>query len=155
MTTEAVDKSTRLRIVWLGAALLLVITAGGAMARRALGPGSTLPIAAAYGLGTFAMAWLTARVAPYPRWAWIATAGVMAFGLLISAVALPGSEAKEWHTMAWMFPWLFLALSGVSPRVGSGVCTTAGLRGGLMLLGIGMLYVVLLLGAPLVSRLFS
>jgi hypothetical protein len=126
--------------MWLGVGLLALITIGGAFVQRQAGASAAAATAFVYGGGVLAMAWLTSRATPYPRWAWFASAGVMVLALGVAAVRLPGhAEMKEWTSMAWMLPWLFLIMV-LSPARVSSWCSPRSAWSGPLLVGMSALY---------------
>ena len=150
MTSGEVDRSDRRRTMWLGVGLLLVITLGGAVVQRQAGANAAVAAACIYGGGVIAMAWLTARATAYPRWAWFASAGVMVMALVIAATRLPGhADMKEWTSMAWMLPWVFLTMMMSPPR--AGWCSPRAAWSGPLLVGMSAVYSSILLVAAWLS----
>jgi hypothetical protein len=136
----------------MGVGLLALITLGGAFVQRQAGANAAVAAACIYGGGVIAMAWLTARATAYPRWAWFASAGVMVLALAVAAVRLPGhQEMKEWTSMAWMLPWVFLVM-GLSPARVSGWCSARSAWRGPLLVGMSAVYSSILLVAAWISR---
>jgi len=151
MSSGEVDRSDRRRTLWLGVGLLLLITLSGAFVQRQAGANAAVAAACIYGGGVITMAWLTARATAYPRWAWFASAGVMVMALAIAATRLPGhAEMKEWTSMAWMLPWVFLVM--MSPTRVSGWCSPRAAWGGPLLVGMSAVYSSTLLVAAWLSR---
>jgi len=151
MSSGDVDRSDRRRATWMGVGLLALITLGGAFVQRQAGANAAVAAACIYGGGVIAMAWLTARATAYPRWAWFASAGVMILALAFAAVRLPGhQEMKQWTSMAWMLPWVFLMMMS-STRV-SGWCAPRAAWGGPLLVGMSAVYSSILLVAAWISR---
>jgi len=146
------DRPDRQRTMWIGVGLLALITIGGAFVQRQAGANAAVAAACIYGGGVLAMAWLTARSTAYPRWAWFASAGVMVLALGVAAVQMPGhAEMKEWTSMAWMLPWLFLIMV-LSPARVSGWCSPRSAWSGPLLVGMSALYSSILLVAAWISR---
>src|SRR5580765_6010092 len=135
MISGEMDRPERQRTMWIGVGLLALITIGGALVQRQAAANAAVAAACIYGGGVLAMAWLTARSTAYPRWAWFASAGVMVLALGIAAVRMPGhAEMKEWTSLAWMLPWLFLILM-LSPARLSGWCSPRSAWSGPLLVG--------------------
>jgi len=138
--------------MWLGVGLLALITIAGAFVQRQAGANAAAAAALIYGSGVVAMAWLTSRVTPYPRWAWFASAGVMVLALLVAAARLPGHAAmKEWTSVAWMLPWVYLTMM-MAPARASGWCSPRSAWAGPLLVGMSAVYSSILLVAAWISR---
>jgi hypothetical protein len=152
MNENTLDRASRKRTMWAGVALLFVVTIGGVILRRAAGPDAMLALAYVYGAGTIAMAWLMARTTRYPRWAWFTIAAVMALALVASVARQEPRWAKEWQSLAWMFPWWFLLFSSGDTGAKRGWCAPAGRWAGAILVGSGLLFTFLALGLPLLMR---
>jgi hypothetical protein len=147
MNTGDFLRTERVRTMWLGTAMLLLITLLGAFVRKSAGADAAGVVVLVYGVGVLAMAWLTARVSAYPRWAWYAAASVLAVALVITAVAFPSpSQVKTWTSMAWMMPWLFLVL-GLTPGPATGWCSPRSPWSGPLLIGLSVVYAFILIGA--------
>lgn len=147
MNTGDSLRAERTRTMWLGTATLLLITLLGTFGRRAAGADAAAVVALVYGAGVFAIAWLTMRATAYPRWSWFAAAGVMATALAVAAVAFPSpSQVKTWTSTAWMMPWLFLVL-GLTPGPATGWCSPRAPWGGLLLIGLSLVYSGILFAA--------
>jgi hypothetical protein len=145
MNSADTIRAERTRTMWLGTAMLAAVTILGAVARKAAGADAAVVVALIYVVGMFAIAWLTARGAAYPRWAWFASAGVLTLALIGSAVAFPSPpQVKTWTSMAWMMPWLFLVL-GLTPLPASGWCSPR--WAGPLLIGVSVVYSAILIGA--------
>ena len=145
MTSQTFDRSERTRAMWLGTLALTVMTIGGAIARRAAGADAAMAVAWIYELGTLAVAAVTMRVAGYPRWAWIATAGVLSLALVIGAITAQGPrELKNWMASPWMMPWLLLVMA-LSP-VSSKLCAMRSPWSGFWLIGTSIVFSSILLG---------
>ena len=152
MTSEDVNRSDRRSTMWLGMGLLTLITVGGAFVQRNAGANAAVAAASIYGGGVIAMAWLTSRATAYPRWAWFASAGLMVVALGVAAVGMPGhAEMKEWTSMAWMLPWVFLIMS-LSPSRTSGACSPRAAWSGPLLVGMSAVYSSILLVAAWLSH---
>jgi len=152
MTSEPMERPDPRRTMWLGVALLALITIAGAFVQRQAGANAAATVALIDGGGVVAMAWLTSRVTAYPRWAWFASAGVMVLALGIAAVRLPGHAAmKEWASMAWMLPWVYLIMMMTPARV-SGWCAPRSAWAGPLLVGMSAVYSSILLVAAWLSR---
>jgi hypothetical protein len=152
MNLETMDKGGRQRAVWLGTILLLLVTVLSVLPFRGATPEAGVFSALVLAAGVLGMAWLTAGIARYPRWAWFTTAAVMAAGLVGDAVlasALGGPVKRE--EVGWLFPWLFLMLA-LSPPAKKGWCAEGQLRLGWLLVGTGVLLSVILLGARLIAH---
>jgi hypothetical protein len=152
MTSEQVDRPDRRRTMWLSVGLLALITISGAFVQRQGGTNAAAAAACIYGGGVLAMALLTARATAYPRWAWFASAGVMVMALGIAATRMPGHAVmKEWTSMAWMLPWVFIIMS-LSPSRVSGWCSPRAAWSGPLLVGMSAMYSSILLIAAWLSR---
>ena len=151
MTSGDVNRSDRRTTMWLGVALLSLITIGGAFVQRNAGTNAAVAAACIYGGGVIAMAWLTARTSAYPRWAWFASAGVMVVALGVAALGMPAHTVKEWTNLAWMLPWVFLVMSS-SPARASGACSPRAAWSGPLLVGMSAMYSSILLVAAWLSR---
>ena len=152
MTSGDVNRSDRRSTMWLSVALLALITIGGAFVQRNAGANAAVAAACVYGGGVIAMAWLTARATAYPRWAWFASAGVMVVALGVAAIRMPGhAEMKEWTSMAWMLPWVFMVM-GWSPARVSGWCSPRAAWSGPLLVGMSTVYSSILLVAAWLSH---
>lgn len=142
----------RRRTIWLGCAALAATTLSAALLRHAAGANAAMAVAATYGIGTFAMAWITSRTTQYPRWAWFGSAAVFASTLVIAALAWPAPEqVKDWSTMAWMFPWLHLT-TALSARPATGACSARGPWGGPLIIGTSVIFSSILLVAAWLTR---
>ena len=150
MNPEALNRSERKRVTWIGCAMLALITIAAVFVRKSAADGA-MAVACIYGGGTLAMALLTARATTYPRWAWFASAGVIVLTLVVAAVILPSrAQVKEWSSTAWMMPWWFL-VSASSPAVATGACARAA-RNGPLLVGVSVVFSAIRLGACWLSR---
>lgn len=137
----------RIRTLWLGTATMAVITILAAVMRKSAGADAAVVVAGIYGFGVIAMAWLTARATPYPRWSWYTAAGINVLALVVAAVAFPSpSQVKTWMSTAWMYPWLFLVF-GFTPASAVGACSPGSARSGRVLIVVSVVYSLILLGA--------
>jgi len=131
--------------MWIGTLILSVMTIGGALVRRNAGADAAIAVAWIYELGTIAVAAVTMRASRYPRWAWIATAGILSLALVIGAVTAQGPrELKNWVASAWMMPWLLLVMS--LSRASAKSCETRSASAGFWLIGISIVFSSILLG---------
>jgi len=147
MNPEVVDRPDRKRLMLLGCVMLALITIAAVFVRKTSADGA-MAVACIYGGGTLAMAVLTARVTPYPRWAWFASAGVIVLTLVVAAVLMPSRvQVREWSSTGWMMPWWFL-VSASSPARATGVCATRGS----LLVGVSAVFSGILLGACWFTR---
>ena len=152
MTHSTIERSPRMPAVWIGTLWLLVVTLGGAIARRTLAPDGALVVASIYALGTAGMAWITMRATAYPFVSWMATAAVMGLTLLASAALFPDpAPVEELMAIGWMFPALFLFV-GLTPSAKRGACAPSSPWGGWLLFGMGCVYSLILLGTTWWSR---
>jgi hypothetical protein len=148
MTSETIDRSERRRAMWLGNGALLVLMITGVIMRRSAGADAGVALAWLYGIGTMAIAAITARATEYPRWAWFGTAAVLALALVAGALTSSGPiEAKEWASTAWMIPWIVLLMS-ITPSPRSGWCSPGARWGGAFLMGFGVVFAMLLVALP-------
>jgi len=145
MSSEMFERSMRNRTMWVGTLWFAAVAIAGAILHRALGAAGALALASVYGFGTIGMAWLTMRATPFPMWSWIATSGVMALALELSAVLSGPAQLKAWANTAWMFPWLFLTVA-ITPPSRLGWCERHARASGWLLLGLGAVYTLILLG---------
>ena len=98
------------------------------------------------------MAWLTSRDSAYPRWAWFGSAGVLVLALVLAAVLMPApAQVKEWTSMAWMMPWLFLVMA-LSPAPAAGICSPRAAWSGTLLMGTSVVFSSILLGVCWLKR---
>jgi 4-hydroxybenzoate polyprenyltransferase len=142
MTHPTIERSPRTPAIGLGTLWFVVITLGGAIARRGLAPDGALVLASLYALGTLGMAWITMRGSAYPFGSWTATAGVMSLALLATAALFPHpAQVEELAAIGWMFPalFLFVGLSPAPKRCAPGAAWSGGL-----LFGIGCFYAAIL-----------
>ena len=152
MNNDGSSRSQRRRTMWLGSAAMAAITMAGAFVPRMVGAQAALATAGVYGGGAFAMALLTARDSAYPRWAWFGSAGVLALALVLAAVFMPAPlQVKEWASMAWMMPWLYLVMA-LSPAPAAGVCAPRSARSGTLLMGTSIVFSSILLGICWLER---
>jgi hypothetical protein len=104
MSSEMFERSMRNRTMWVGTLWFATVAIAGAILHRSLGTAGALALASVYGFGPIGMARLTMRATPFPMWSWIATSGVMALALELSAVLSGPAQLKAWANTAWMFP---------------------------------------------------
>ncbi|MGH7725653.1 MAG: hypothetical protein ACREOU_09510 [Candidatus Eiseniibacteriota bacterium] len=140
----------------LGALILLAATMAAAIAGHATGKTTregALLAAAAFGLGTLAMAWWLAPRTRYPRWS-VYTSGALLAGLLLAWAGLsaPGAWSESGMSTAWMMPWSLLVF-GLGPAAGRGVCSPDHPRAGWILVGGTLLMgTILVLAGWIASR---
>jgi hypothetical protein len=152
MSPSAFSRSERRRTLWLGCATLALTVISGVVVRRVAGPNAAMAMAGVYGGGSLVMAWVTSRSTEYPRWAWFGSAGIFAFAMVVAAIALPApAQVKDWTSVAWMFPWLYLVTSLTSAPA-TGACSARGARGGLLILGTSIVFSSILLVASWLTR---
>jgi hypothetical protein len=136
-----------MRTMWLGTATMAVITILAAVVRKSAGADAAVVVAGIYALGVIAIAWLTSRTTPYPRWSWFSAAGINVLALIVAAVAFPSpSQVKTWMSTAWMYPWLFLVF-GYTVGPAAGACAPGSTRSGRLLIVVSIAYAIILLGA--------
>ncbi len=146
MNSALPARPERVRTLWLGTATMAVITILGAIIRKSSGADAAVAVAVVYGVGVIAMAWLTARATPYPRWSWYGASGVIVLAIIAAAVLFPSpSQVKTWTSTAWMMPWIFLVF-GFTPA-GANACAPGTVRGGRLLIVVSVVYSLILLGA--------
>jgi hypothetical protein len=98
------------------------------------------------------MAWLTSRVTEYPRWAWFASAGVFVLTLAAEAARFSApAQVKDWMSIAWMLPWLYLVMA-LSPARATGWCSPRAAGGGPLLLGMSAVFSGILLTVSELNR---
>jgi hypothetical protein len=138
--------------MWLGCAWLALMTILGAFVQRKAGAHAAVMVAGVYSVGVLGMAWLTSRVTEYPRWAWFASAGVFVLTLAAAAARFPApAQVKEWVSMAWMLPWLYLVMAS-SPAPAKGWCSPRAAWGGPLLLGMSAVFSSILLVVSELNR---
>jgi len=126
---------TRKELTWAGMVLLLAIVALGVWVSREITPLRVGFAVAIVVTGLFAMAAVGRRMGPASDWAWWATAGVMSL-VLVVGVALAGYQTwGEMKQQVWILPWLLLTFTSTRSRSES--CSVVGMRGGLMMVGVG------------------
>jgi hypothetical protein len=100
--------------------------------------------AAAVALGMAGIAALLVRHQPYPRWSYIAMAGILATAILTLPATSGSPEVwSEVHGILWMYPW-YLILLGTLPVSKRGICATDHPRVGWLMIGTAILLGVIL-----------
>lgn len=144
--------SERRRAMWLGTATMAVVTILAAVARKKAGADAAAVAGGIYVFGVLAIAWLTARITPYPRWSWFASAGVVSTALVVAAVAFTSpAQVKTWTATAWMMPWLFLIFT-LSPQPKAGWCAPSSVWSGPVMIGVSVIYSAILLVSCWLTR---
>ena len=152
MSSETFGRMHRRRTMWLGCATMALITIAGALVQRTAVANAAVALACVYGGGVFVMAWLTSRTTEYPRWSWFASAGVVALAFALAAILMPApAQVKEWTSIAWMLPWLYLMMA-LSPTPTTGRCSPRAPWSGPLLVGVSVVFSSILLGAWWLAR---
>lgn len=151
MNSALPTRPERVRTLWLGTAAMAFIVIAAAIVQKSAGADAAVAVAGIYSLGIAAIAWLTARATPYPRWSWFGAAGILVSAIVLAAALFPSpSQVKTWTSTAWMMPWLFLVF-GTTPGSSVAACDPATPRGGRLLIVVSVIYSLILLGALLLT----
>lgn len=140
MNSEDGRRSERRSVMWIGCGVLALVTIAGAVAQRTAGAHAAVAVASVYAGGLLFMAWLTSRVTRYPLWAWFASSGVLVLTLAVVATEMhTPAQVKDWSSMAWMYPWLYLVM-GMSPAPATRHCSPRAIWGGPLLVATSVVF---------------
>jgi hypothetical protein len=143
----------------IGIALLLyaatVVASASLGHSRPITFGDAFASAAVTALGTLAMGFYLVRWTPFPRWAFLGAAAVLAVSALLGPLVAPDPAA--WsdgvRTMLWMNPWYLMVMGGIPPTPARGWCSPAAPWAGGLLIGVTVVLTLISWGAAALSRL--